>query len=91
MSTLGVICLGLVALASSVQAIAMVMLLREGQRVSARVARMEEDARRELSPLVSRLSDVADDLAAVSTVARRMEARVESTVASLQKASTMVA
>jgi hypothetical protein len=91
MTTAVVICLGVVALASVVQAIVAVMLLREGQRVFERVTRMEADVRRELGPLVGRLSGIADDLAAVSTVARRMEARLEATVATVQKASAIVA
>jgi hypothetical protein len=89
MSPSVVVCLGLVALSSSVQAIALIFLLREGRRISTHLASIERDVRLELRNLVSRLSQIADDLAGLNDGTRRIEARVDAAVASLQRVAAV--
>jgi hypothetical protein len=94
MSTPALVLLGVVAFASLVQAVFLVVVAREGLRLARRLDDMQERLARELRPAVERLTRATEDAAQAASITtaqvRRLEGLVEETAASIDDAQRIV-
>jgi hypothetical protein len=91
MDSLGLALLGVVALASLLQAVALVVIAREGLRAARRLDAFAERVGRELKPAVSDLEQASQNFAELSDMAvvqaRRLDTLVAETVEKMEHAS----
>jgi len=92
MMILGVVFLGIIALSSLVQAIFLIGLAREGQKLGQRVAEMEHRFETEVRPTLKNIARVTESFAEVSEVlstqAKRVDAFMADTVDKLEEATS---
>ncbi len=94
MDSLSLVLLGVVALASLLQAVALVVVAREGLRTFRRLDAFAERLGRDLRPAVADLERASENFADVSGLAavqaRRLDALVEEAVERIERASDVL-
>ena len=94
MSNWAVVFLGIIALASLVQAVFLVALAIAGRRVARRLDELEQRIDRELRPSLESLSRIARNLGEVSDLAvlgaRRVDATLAELLDQLEQTSTLI-
>lgn len=94
MSTWGVVFLGIIALASIVQAGFLIGLALEGRKLSRRVAELNDRVERELRPGLDNLSRMSRNLAEVSDLAvlqvRRIDGLLADTIEKVEETTTII-
>lgn len=94
MDSLGLVFLGVIALASLVQGAFLIGLALGGLRIARRVGEIQKSVESEIRPALDEVSQVARNLAAVSeiatTQAQRLEGLVAHTVSRVQDARAQV-
>jgi hypothetical protein len=94
MDSLSLVLLGVIALASLLQAVALVVIAREGLRMFRRLDAFAERLGRDLRPAVADLERASENFADVSDLAtvqaRRLDALVEEAVERIERASEVL-
>ena len=94
MDSLSLVLLGVIALASLLQAVALVVIAREGLRMVRRLDAFAERLGRDLRPAVADLERASENFADVSDLAavqaRRLDALVEEAVERIESASDVL-
>src|SRR3989442_10196495 len=94
MDSLSLVLLGVIALASLFQAVALLVIAREGLRMFRRLDAFAERLGRDLRPAVADLERASEDFADVSDLAalqaRRLDALVEEAVERIERASEVL-
>lgn len=94
MDTWGVIFLGIIALASVVQAAFLIGLALEGKKLSRRVAELQDRVERDLRPSLANLSRMSSNLAEVSDLAvlqvRRVDGLLADTIDKIEETTTLI-
>jgi hypothetical protein len=94
MDSLGVTFLGVIALASALQAVLIVALLLYGRRLARRLDEFQDRLEREIRPALDGLTRVANNLGEVSDLAvlqaRRLDDLVADTVGKVEEATDLV-
>jgi len=94
MDSLSLVLLGVIALASLLQAIALVVIAREGLRMFRRLDAVAERVGRDVRPALADLERASENFAEVSDVAavqaRRLDALVEEAVEKIDRASEVL-
>lgn len=80
MSSLGLVLLGVIAFASLLQAVALVLVARDGARVFRRLDALAERMGRELRPAVAELERAGENFAEVSDLAAAQARRLDDVV-----------
>jgi|SRR6185295_11068065 hypothetical protein len=91
MSSLGLVLLGVIAFASLLQAVALVLVARDGARMFRRLDAFAERLGRELRPAAAELERAGENFAEVSDLAavqaRRLDAAVSAAIERIERAS----
>ena len=91
MSSLGLVLLGVIAFASLLQAVALVLVARDGARMFRRLDSFAERLGRELRPAAAELERAGENFAEVSDLAavqaRRLDAAVSAAIERIERAS----
>jgi hypothetical protein len=94
METWGIVFLGIIALASVVQAAFLIGLALEGRKLSRRVAELQERVERDLRPSLENLSRVTRNLAEVTDLAvlqvRRVDGLLADTIDKIEDTTTLI-
>jgi hypothetical protein len=94
METWGVVFLGIISLASVVQAAFLIGLTLEGRKLSRRVAELQDRLERELRPSLDNLSRVSRNLAEVTDLAvlqvRRVDGLLADTIDKIEDTTTLI-
>ena len=94
MDSLGVAFLGVIALASVVQAAFLIGLAREGRRLAQRLEQLQERLDREIRPGLDQLSRLARNFAEISDIAvlqaRRLDDLVQDTVEKIEDTTSVL-
>jgi hypothetical protein len=91
MNSLGIVLLGVIAFASLLQAVALVLVARDGARMFRRLDAFAERLGRELRPAAAELERAGENFAEVSDLAavqaRRLDAAVSAAIERIERAS----
>jgi hypothetical protein len=91
MNSLGIVLLGVIAFASLLQAVALVLVARDGARMFRRLDAFAERLGRELRPAAAELQRAGENFAEVSDLAavqaRRLDAAVSAAIERIERAS----
>ena len=94
MDSLGVTFLGVIALASAVQAVFIVGLMLYGRRLARRLEELQDRLEREIRPTLDGLTRVTNNLSEISDLAvlqaRRLDDLVADTVGKVEEATDLV-
>ena len=77
MSTTALVLLGVVALGSLVQAVFLVLIAREGLRISSRLEEMQVRISEQLRPLAGQLADASENLAVAAELTTTQMRRID--------------
>ena len=91
MNSLGIVLLGVIAFASLLQAVALLLVARDGARMFRRLDAFAERLGRELRPAAAELQRAGENFAEVSDLAavqaRRLDAAVSAAIERIERAS----
>lgn len=94
MSNAALVLLGVIALASLVQAVFLVVVAREGLRVARRLDEMQARLGHEMKPALERITVATDEAAQAAEITtaqvKRLEALVDETAASIADAQRLI-